>query len=72
MTATDRRGETDELADLLRWLRLLNTEIDLHLDCRPGPIPLCWLEDSCAAAFRERDRRRVGELLDAITRLVLS
>jgi hypothetical protein len=49
----------DRLAwpDLARRLRLLNTEIDLILDARPGPIPRGWLEAACANAYAERDRR---------------
>ena len=42
--------------ELLRWLRFLNTEIDLALDGRPGPIPLPWLEDQAESAYAERDR----------------
>ena len=44
-------------AELPAWLRMLNTEIDLALDGRPGPIPLWWLEDRLEAAYRERHRR---------------
>ena len=43
--------------DLLAWLRTLNTEIDLALAGRPGPVRLAWLEDRAAAAYREHDRR---------------
>jgi hypothetical protein len=49
---------------LLRWLRLLNTELDLHLAGMGGPIPRRWIEDRTEAAYRERDRRRVERETD--------